>query len=132
MGRRVSLSWGRLRLPRWVASLEAAIKEGGFLTVLLLRLTPLPVAASSMLLGSMRKVDPRTHAAATAVGFPRLILNVYLGAQMHEAMQERKEEEWLRRGVHACGVAAAAIAIGIIRKVPKANLIICSSMIARW
>lgn len=125
IGRRVGKSsigeWARGELPRGVRDIECAIGEGGFSTLLVLRLTPLPVALSSMLLGSAPSVDAGAHFGATALGFLRLAANVYVGASAQEAMSQdgpgAGTAGWVRvGGALATIVAIAQIARSVLRR----------------
>ena len=84
--------------------------ECGFATLLLLRLTPLPFALSSLFFGSVPQISAWKHAAATAVGFVRLPLNVYVGAQLGRAAEGGVAE----RAAGGIGALAAALAVGSI------------------
>ena len=109
VGRRVGVGFGRL--PQWVVGLQAAVAEGGFATIFLFRLTPLPLAASSMLLGAMQGVDAHAHAAATALAFLRLAANVYVGSELQEALQEPQGGR-LSWAIRCGGAAAGVLAVG--------------------
>ena len=85
LGRRLRKHWARV--PRWALAVQEAVSDGGFVAILLVRLCPLPLAATSMLLGSMPHVSATNHATATALGLPRLAFNVFVGSEMKEALQ---------------------------------------------
>lgn len=77
---------GRRIVPNKVASLCAAIgDDAGFMTLLLLRLTPLTVCASAAFLGTIPTVRARDHALASAIGFLRLGLHVFVGTTLRNA-----------------------------------------------
>lgn len=90
---------------------ESALADGGFVTLLLLRLTPLPFGVSNIFLGSILGIRASTHAAATALGFLRLAANVYLGSQLRVLLlEEGGDAGALRRGIGIAGAAAFLLA----------------------
>lgn len=106
-------------MPRWCQELEDAVSEGGFTALLLLRLTPLPIAMSSLLLGSANNVNAGKHLAATSVGFTRLAVNVYLGSIAKRALDEQDDPEHssgLTRWLQIGGVIATILAIGNVAR----------------
>lgn len=86
LGRRIPESWRDRFFPKKLLALQHAVAQGGFSTLLLLRLTPLPFAFSNLLLGSSPGVPFWSHAAATAIGFLRLALNSYLGTTLNRVL----------------------------------------------
>ena len=114
MGAALGFALGRRyppsRIPSKIADLQDVLGECGFATLLLLRLTPLPFALSSLFFGSVPQISAWKHAAATAVGFVRLPLNVYVGAQLGRAAEGGIAE----RAAGGIGAVAAALAVGSI------------------
>ena len=86
VGRRIPESWRSRFFPKKLLQLQDAVAQGGFTTLLLLRLTPLPFAFSNLLLGSSAGVSFWSHAAATAIGFLRLALNSFLGTTLNSVL----------------------------------------------
>ncbi len=79
----------RLRSSGWVPpkviDVCDAVSDGGLPTLCLIRLTPMPVALSSMALGSIPSISDSHHAIATAVGFVRLLAHVFVGHTLADA-----------------------------------------------
>ena len=116
VGRQLPEKW-RSKMPTALTSLQHAIHTGGFSTLLLLRLTPLPFAFSNLFLGSNRDVPFWSHAAATALGFTRLALNSYLGSFAGKTLSGHNEEgAMLEKIVMLGGVLAAMLAIGSVAR----------------
>lgn len=86
IGRKLPPKW-RNKMPKALTSLQSAVHSGGFTTLFLLRLTPLPFAFSNLFLGSTAGVPFWSHAGATALGFLRLALNSYLGTMLGETLK---------------------------------------------
>jgi uncharacterized membrane protein YdjX (TVP38/TMEM64 family) len=113
-GRRLQARF-RDYIPRKVVALCDAVAEGGFATLLLLRLTPLTVAASSAFLGGMPGVSASQHAAACAVGFCRLAMHVHIGVSLQTAVSSNETnnvQKWL-------SVAGALFATGAVGNVAR-------------
>ena len=131
-GRRLGERW-RAYIPAKVASLCDVIGDGGFFMLLLLRLTPLTVCASSAFLGcessprtrggpelslalasccvrTVPTISARTHAAASAVGFLRLAMHVHIGTTLRLVANSggSETERWASVG----GAVVAALAVG--------------------
>lgn len=116
VGRRLPEKW-RANMPTALTSLQHAIHTGGFSTLLLLRLTPLPFAFSNLFLGSNHDVPFWSHAAATFLGFTRLALNSYLGSFAGKTLSGNNEEgAMLEKFVTLGGVLAAMLAIGSVAR----------------
>lgn len=110
VGRRIPSSW-LSHMPKKLVQLQGAVSQGGFTTLLLLRLTPLPFAFSNLLLGSTQEVSCWSHAAATALGFLRLALNSYLGTTMYNAANDgggSLVERAVTIGGTVCAIAAVS------------------------
>ena len=112
LGRRMPAKM-RSRFPSKLLALQDAVSHGGFTTLLLLRLTPLPFSFSNLFLGSTPGVSATQHATATAVGFLRLALNSYLGTTIARALSGDGSQGGGRveAAVTICGVLAAVGAV---------------------
>lgn len=117
VGRQLPSSW-RAKMPKALTSLQQAIHTGGFTTLLLLRLTPLPFAFSNLFLGSNPEVPFWSHAAATALGFLRLALNSYLGTLAVRTLsgQDQHEGAMVEKAATLAGTLAAMLAIGSVAR----------------
>ena len=109
----------RARAPKILVELQGALAAAGLPTLLALRLTPLPLALSNLFLGSIPTVRFADFAGATALGFCRLVANVYLGAQLGElgasALSSTASadggEHRLALALQLCGALAAIVSI---------------------
>ena len=106
----------RDKMPKKLLALQDAVSEGGFSTLLLLRLTPLPFAFSNLFLGSTLGVGFWSHAGATALGFLRLLLNSYLGFSVHRALSGDGSSGRVETIISIAGTFAAIAAMGSIGK----------------
>ena len=105
------------RARLWQLDLQEAVSQGGFSTLLLLRLTPLPFAFSNLFLGSTPGVSAWDHAGATAMGFLRLALNSYLGTTVGRlAMGGAAAGGRVEAAVTIGGTLAAVAAVSTIGK----------------
>ena len=77
------------KMPRSITVFADAIADGGLGTLILLRLTPMPVALSAAAFGTMPNVSMLDHSLATAIGFLRLIANTTMGAALNDALSTR-------------------------------------------
>ncbi|EOD13972.1 hypothetical protein EMIHUDRAFT_246535 [Emiliania huxleyi CCMP1516] len=111
LGRRMPASLRR-RIPQKLTMLQGALADGGFTTLLLLRLTPLPFAPSNLFLGSIPAVPFGTYIAATALGFLRLCVNVLIGSRVRGMIDG--EGTALEQGLVAGGALTFALALGNI------------------
>ena len=106
------------RMPALLTELQGAVADGGFTMLLMIRLTPLPFLWSNLFLGSTAGVDFAQYAAATALGFLRLYLNVMLGANVTGLLKGTGDgDDRLQRLVHTFGVFAAMLVIGNVGRI---------------
>eukprot|EP00962_Isochrysis_galbana_P035369 scaffold12123_cov128-Isochrysis_galbana.AAC.3 len=102
--------WLRRRIPQKLTVLQDALAEGGFVNLLLLRLTPLPFAPSNLFLGSIPAIPFSTYVLATAVGFIRLVANVFIGSQLRGMIDG--QGTFVESAVLMGGALAFALAVG--------------------
>lgn len=100
----------RRRIPQKLTALQDALADGGFVTLLLLRLTPLPFAPSNLFLGSIPAVSFFTYVLATAVGFLRLLANVFIGSHLRGMFDG--QGTFVESAILVVGALAFALAIG--------------------
>ena len=111
LGRRMPPSLKR-RVPAKLRDLQDAVVDGGFSTLLLLRLTPLPFGLSTLFLGSIEAIPYSRFIAATALGFLRLYANTFIGAQAHGMLSEERGSSHIERAVSIGGALACILVIG--------------------
>jgi uncharacterized membrane protein YdjX (TVP38/TMEM64 family) len=100
----------RRRIPHKLTVLQDALAEGGFVTMLLLRLTPLPFAPSNVFLGSIPGIPFSTYVLATAAGFLRLVANVFIGSQLRGMIDG--QGTLIESALLLVGALAFALALG--------------------
>jgi uncharacterized membrane protein YdjX (TVP38/TMEM64 family) len=100
----------RRRIPQKLTVLQDALAEGGFVTLLLLRLTPLPFAPSNLFLGSIPAIPFWTYLLATAIGFLRLVANVFIGSQLRGMIDG--QGTFVESAILVGGAVAFALAVG--------------------
>jgi len=105
---------GRAYIPSKVVALCDAIGDGGFSTLLLLRLTPLVVCYSAAFLGLAPGIRARDHAVASAAGFLRLAIHVYIGTTLRHVAADgtATTERWVSLG----GALLMALSVGNVAR----------------
>ena len=120
LGACTAFTLGRRGLRRWVPakllSVGDAVANGGLATLILLRLTPLPVAASSVAFGAIPRITPLDHGIATAIGFLRLGAHVYVGACLRNAGQEGAPGHTVELAIKAASVALLTCSVGQVAR----------------
>jgi len=106
----IGLTLPRDRFSSVQNACRVVLTRSGFLTLLLLRLTPLPFAPSNLFLGSIPGISFSTYFLATAIGFLRLCTNVFIGSQLRGMIDG--EETFVERAILLGGAAAFMLAIG--------------------